>query len=1163
MADEYGELLIRVRPWDATIDAYPVEAGLDDGSFFAGGRLRLDRQALLRAETDPQAYGLELFYALFDGPIRRAYDKATGRAEVLTGGRLRVRLWIDQEAAELHAIPWERLYHLHRGQPVPLAASILTPFSRYVGLEIPEPEPLAERPIRLLIAIASPQDLPPGLSPIPVEREVENLHQALGNLRRAEQVQVTLMPGWRGLPAPLRTQLEEEGYRILDGPTGLDQIVRHLPHCHAFHFLGHGFFRREGERGEGTAYLVLEDEEGKAVVVGDEEVVTHLAGLDPLPRLVFLSACETARREPEAEHPFVGLGPKVVGAGVPAVVAMQAVVPMEAARRLEGAFYGYLLEHGVVDQALNQARLLLFEGEVTDWAVPVLFMRLQQGQLFTADPVRLTLQAIRAHTPYHPWPEEEYLPLEAVHVVGRQDSGSLVQVREGLAPARDLVDAVLTLFASRRQEAHRRAPVVALIGDHGMAKSTHMRRLAWITAGRSLAPDAERLVVPLYVDLQGYPNARTGLGNPVETLMRESLQPFWPEPLTPTAFAEMLDRSTGPTFRVLLDGSDDLPDRMRREAWRAIRRLVHRYPRHEYVVAVDPDCFDPRRLNPTDLLIIQPLSQRKVEQFLKGLNDPVGLRLYRALDRAQLFDLASIPWLLVRMLDRAREGEYPRSRTAVLQNLVEEAIADVPVEHGMRARAERTLYALAWEMQTARCSTWSVSDAFRTMAAVRGNREYSLEDLYDALVACGLLTRVGQEAMRFTYPAFQAYGCAQALLTMEDRDRVLDDITATLGRLTRLRWWEDALVLLSGLMRKPNVLIRQILYGAALTEGEQPFLAVRCILESGEQRVDADLIAQVVDALVWRLDSANEHRVARRIRAAQVLGQLGHPSAIPYLARVANRRVRLNWRGEPDYDVSSVRLAAALSLRRMMPRAMKQIRDADARLADLLHLWEQGNVGALADLLRSGEVGLQALAAFALGDLQTSEAVEHLVETFLDPETEAQTRWAVTDALALLDPALVTRRAILPLLDAQVARQQGLPARTWRNRAAWYERLAYLIGKIRAQEPAALAFLERCLFEFKGVRLKGKAIQSLGWLYDRRYKALFEEIAIGDFGKIALRPRLSRWERTYLRRKAIEALAYIGDRETLTRLRAGRTGWNPELERAFYWTSEEIYWREG
>ena len=1191
MSDEHTDILIRIRRWDEDSAAYPIEAELDDGSFFDGGELRLDQEALRAAESDPEKYGLDLFYALLSGPIRRAYDKATGRAEAQTEGRLRVRLWIDDDAAELHALPWERIYHVHRGQSVPLSISTLTPFSRYTGLEIPEPQPITTRPIRLLVAISNPHNLEErGLSPIDVEQEMEDMRHALDNLRRGGQIQVTLMPGQSGLSAELRTALTEEGYQIQDGATSLDSVMQMLPDCHVFHFLGHGAFRRRGGRGEGTAALYLEQDDGTWQAVRDDDIVSRLVATTPALRLVFLAACETATRDADAEHPFVGLGPKLVKAGVPAVVAMQAKVSMVLARELTSNFYHRLLEHGEIDRALNQARLLLFERKETDWAIPVLFMRLEKGRLFAADPVRLALQAIRAHEPYHPWAEHEYLPIEVVHATGHHDAGSLEQLQRESAPAVDAVEATVDLCSKRylpspehEQDRTRSRPLlVGLIGGHGTTKSTLLRRIAWITADLSLRPAAtsgteacpglERPVIPIYVnllDLQRYPSAQSGLGNPIKTLMLESLKPFWPD-LTAEQLSDLLRRNHGPILRVLLDGSDDLSNRQRIQAWDAFQDLVRAHPHHEYMLAINPSNFDPR-LSITDLLIIQPLSQRKIKQFLKGLNTPASRRLYGALARAQLFDLAANPWLLVKMHIQAQAGSYPQSRTAVLQSLVEDGIANIPNEYGMRSRAEQTLLALAWEMQSARSNTWPVSDAFRTFATIRRNREYSLEGLYDALVECGLLAQVGQESMRFAYPPIQAYCCARAILEMDDHIRVIDDITATLGRLTRLRWWEGTLILLSGLMDDPSALIRVLLYGETLGGGERTLLAARCLLESGERQIDPDLVCQVVDALVWQLDSASERSEQRRARAASALGQLAQSRQlqslsviIPHLARVANQQVRVNWLGETRYEYTTVRMAAAVALQQLGPLARNEIKAVDPQLDQVLYLWEKEDVEALDTYLHAADVGIQAVAAFALGDLQTPRAVDILVAAFLDFHTRSHTRWALTDALALLDPAVVTQRAILPFLDAEVAKREGLDPRTWKRRAAWYERLAYLIGKVRARHPVTRDFLERCLYKFTGTWLTAKAVQSLGWMYERNYKDLFERIALGDFSDgIALSTRASEQDAKYLQRKAIEALANIGDRDTLTRLRAKRTDWGPELERIFYRTSEEIYWRLG
>ena len=141
MTDEYAEIEIRIRPKDKKTGAYPVEVRQDDGSFDTG-KLRIDKEDLLRAKLEPMVYGVTLFHALFSGEIGAAYANVTGRAEVKTDGRVRVRLWIDDGAAELHAYIWERLRHRPAGQFVPLTTYAQNPFSRFTGLPGAEPDPI-------------------------------------------------------------------------------------------------------------------------------------------------------------------------------------------------------------------------------------------------------------------------------------------------------------------------------------------------------------------------------------------------------------------------------------------------------------------------------------------------------------------------------------------------------------------------------------------------------------------------------------------------------------------------------------------------------------------------------------------------------------------------------------------------------------------------------------------------------------------------------------------------------------------------------------------------------------------------------------------------------------------------------------------------------------
>ena len=458
--EKYTDILIHIGP-RLEAETYRVEAFLDHNPYSSPSQLRLDWQALYKAESNPQEYGRLLFKTLFPGsePIHRAYYKAVGNAEGRTEGRLRFRLWIDDTAAELHALHWERLYHVHKGQDLPLAASTQIPFSRYTSLDKLEVQPVSERPIRILIAIANPRNLPPNLPPIDVEREVEYLSQELGDLRQTNLIQVTFMPGRSELSPDLEKQLNNTGYEIVKEVTSLDNILRRLPGYHAFHFLGHGHFQRQREHGPGVASLFLEEEDGSWAPVKDDELISHLAIADPLPHLVFLAACQSAYRETTGEHPFVGLGPKLVHAGVPAVVAMQDVVSMDLARQVTGNFYRRLINHGLVDRALNEARQLLFKQDETEWAIPVLFMRLAEGQLFVNEPI--------SSAPFQAPP----LPTYFVH---RPD------VSKALKQALTLDDASSTSGM---------LVVSAIHGLGGVGKSTHAAELANDLAVRRRFPD--------------------------------------------------------------------------------------------------------------------------------------------------------------------------------------------------------------------------------------------------------------------------------------------------------------------------------------------------------------------------------------------------------------------------------------------------------------------------------------------------------------------------------------------------------------------------------------------------------------------------------------------------------------------------------------------------
>jgi hypothetical protein len=381
-------IVLTINPADPQQSEYLVQLW-HDGQPLAEERTQIDRTALLEVEHtyDAAAYGLLLYRALFSGQVERTYQQLIGQLDA--NATLRIQLVISEQAGELHALPWERLFQPVGNQTKPLAAGAATPFSRCLISGAGDQPAITTRPLRLLLALANPSHLPVGLSPIDVASEVG----ALADLLAASQGQVTgeLLPGHGGLPVGLRQRLVGEGWRIHNGPTTWANIQRHLHGQPIFHLLAHGQLVADRQApARSTAYLLLEDETGALSRVADQTIVDGLNGVHPLPPLIFLAACESAKRPATAQlgqpNPFVGLAPKLVQAGVPAVVAMQDRIPVDLARTLTLDFYRRLWVHGQVDRALNEGRALLLQRDAFAWAIPVLFLRLAGGQLFVAQP---------------------------------------------------------------------------------------------------------------------------------------------------------------------------------------------------------------------------------------------------------------------------------------------------------------------------------------------------------------------------------------------------------------------------------------------------------------------------------------------------------------------------------------------------------------------------------------------------------------------------------------------------------------------------------------------------------------------------------------------------------------------------------------------------------
>lgn len=344
--DAFTDLEIRL--FQKQDEGYPVEITLGEQQEFPRGYLAPDVLPW-NSSGDLANDGQKLFETLLkDGTLRSAWAEARGRAQ-----QRRVRFRIDAHAAELHALPWELLQE----NQAMLAAQADTPFSRYLPIALPWSGAVEERPIKVLVAISNPDDLKEkyDLAPADVTVERKAVEDAFAGVDQKD-LAVTFM----------------------EAPITLERIEEELRKgYHIFHYLGHGAYNSKREQ----AALYLQDADGHAKRAVDDEIVSMLARQGVRPHLVFLAACQSAVRS--SADAFVGLGPKLVSVGVPAVIAMQDFVTVDTARKFSGVFYKRLVEHGQIDRAGNEARSSLLTAGRPDASVPVLFMRLKSAQLWS------------------------------------------------------------------------------------------------------------------------------------------------------------------------------------------------------------------------------------------------------------------------------------------------------------------------------------------------------------------------------------------------------------------------------------------------------------------------------------------------------------------------------------------------------------------------------------------------------------------------------------------------------------------------------------------------------------------------------------------------------------------------------------------------------------
>lgn len=302
----------------------------------------------------PLEIGMELYRSIFQGQVRTLLDKSLGQLEVSPNLGLRLKIKLDpsdEETGALADLPWELLCD---GETEDfLALSRRTSVVRYLDVPRPsQPIPFTP-PLRILAVGASPR----GMQPLDLDEETRRLEELD---RSSTGVEVRFLP--HASAGTVREALSEDTYNVL-------------------HFMGHGTF----DRASGEGMLAFEGSDGSADLVSGKAFATKLRDLRSL-GVVVLNACNTARAGHQGGSPFRGVATALVLGGVPAVVAMQRPISDRAAIGFSTAFYRHLAKGDSIDVALTEGRQAIHSAkpESFEWATPVLFLRMPEGNVFVA-----------------------------------------------------------------------------------------------------------------------------------------------------------------------------------------------------------------------------------------------------------------------------------------------------------------------------------------------------------------------------------------------------------------------------------------------------------------------------------------------------------------------------------------------------------------------------------------------------------------------------------------------------------------------------------------------------------------------------------------------------------------------------------------------------------
>ena len=252
-------------------------------------------------------------------------DSAAALASLVDGCPVgtNVEVAIEASGADLLALPFEAI-RLPNGQLLSTRPAV-SMLRRPAGIALHHATSLIlPGPLKILVAVAAPDEGKSKGSVLDQERELQNIMDAVDLARRHDNVEVRVLEV--GHPNVIRDALKADAYHVL-------------------HISCHGL--------PGT--LEMETEDGEAIRVTAGQLLEPLrAAGRPLP-MIFLSSCHGGAQH---QTTTVSFAEELLRGGIPSVLAMQTSVTDAYAIDLAAEFYKNLANREVLlpSQALADAR---------------------------------------------------------------------------------------------------------------------------------------------------------------------------------------------------------------------------------------------------------------------------------------------------------------------------------------------------------------------------------------------------------------------------------------------------------------------------------------------------------------------------------------------------------------------------------------------------------------------------------------------------------------------------------------------------------------------------------------------------------------------------------------------------------------------------------------